>query len=92
MLYGLGEVHFACRTRRLTVRTLRVRYSDMPPRYRRKLKAQRKASMIYIRVTDDQKRLFENTATKLGLDVSSWVRSFLIREAKRLSAEERVNG
>lgn len=44
--------------------------------------------MIYIRVTGDQKRMFEETASRLGPDVSSWVRSYMIREAKRLAAEE----
>ena len=54
----------------------------MPRTYRRKAKSD------YIRVTDDQKRMFEETAARLGLDVSSWVRSLSIREAKRLAVED----
>lgn len=76
----------------MTVRTLRIQYQDMPPRYRRKPKTRRKASMIYIRVTDDQKRMFETAAHNAGLDLSGWIRTLSIREARRLAAEEREHG
>jgi uncharacterized protein (DUF1778 family) len=59
---------------------------------RRKAKSERKEAMIYIRVTTDQKQMLEDAASRLSLDVSSWVRSLSIREARRLAAEERKHG
>jgi hypothetical protein len=50
---------------------------------RRKPKAQRKEELVRIRLTDEQKELFVNSATDAGLDVSSWLRSLGLREIKR---------
>ncbi len=51
--------------------------------YRRKPKSQRKEIMLRFRVTAEQKQLFEAAAHESGLDVSAWLRSISVREAKR---------
>jgi len=49
----------------------------------KKAKTDRKVVMLRIRVTADQKRLFEATAQNAGLDLSGWMRTIAIREARR---------
>jgi len=51
---------------------------------RRKSERERKEDMIVVRVTADQKQLFVEAADAAGLDVSSWLRSLGVREAKVL--------
>lgn len=41
---------------------------------RRKPKAERKEQTIRVRLTDEQKELFVNSAAAAGLDVSAWLR------------------
>jgi len=48
----------------------------------RKAPDELKDNLIKVRVTDDQKRLFTDTADAEGLDVSSWLRQVGIRAAK----------
>lgn len=48
----------------------------------RKAPEDKKDNLIKVRVTDDQKRLFADTAEGEGLDVSSWLRQVGIRAAK----------
>lgn len=58
---------------------------------RRKKQAERKTDMLRVRVTVEQKRLFEDAAKATGLDVSGWLRMLGIREAtkeKAVSDEE----
>ncbi|HEY3817057.1 MAG TPA: hypothetical protein VGL81_07800 [Polyangiaceae bacterium] len=50
---------------------------------RRKPKAQRKEDQIRIRVTDAQKKILTDAATRSGLGVSSWLLSLGLREAQR---------
>jgi len=45
-----------------------------------------------VRVADGQARMMEEAASRLGLDLSSRVRSPSIREAKRPAAGERAHG
>lgn len=54
---------------------------------RRKTKAERKEDMIKVMVTSEQKRLFTDAATAAGLDLSNWLRSLAIREAKGQSGK-----
>ena len=49
---------------------------------RRKPLKERKEDLIVVRVTAEQKRLFAETATEAGLDVSGWLRFLGLREAK----------
>jgi uncharacterized protein (DUF1778 family) len=44
---------------------------------------ERKASLIRVRVTAEQKAIFSAAAARAGLDVSSWLRSLGIREAAK---------
>ena len=48
---------------------------------RRKPKAQRKEASIRVRVTDEQKRILTERATREGLEVSAWLRAVGLREA-----------
>lgn len=48
----------------------------------RKPDDQIKDNLIKVRVTDEQKRLFAESANEAGLDVSSWLRQAGLREAK----------
>jgi hypothetical protein len=52
-----------------------------PPKLRRKDDAERKEAVIKIRVTDEQKEILTEAASKDGLDVSSWLRSLGLRAA-----------
>jgi uncharacterized protein (DUF1778 family) len=54
----------------------------------RKAPDELKDNLIKVRVTDDQKRLFADTAEAEGLDVSSWLRQVGIRAAKVVSDRE----
>ncbi len=47
----------------------------------RKAPDELKDNLIKVRVTDDQKRLFTDTADAEGLDVSSWLRRVGIQAA-----------
>lgn len=49
---------------------------------RRKTQAERKEDMIKVMVTSEQKRLFTEAATAAGLDLSNWLRTIALREAK----------
>ena len=51
---------------------------------RRKTQAERKEDMIKVMVTSAQKRLFTEAAKGAGLDLSNWLRSIAIREAKKV--------
>ena len=57
--------------------------------YRRKPKSERKQTVLSIRVTEVQRQIFEDAARFVGLDISNWMRSISIREARRLVAEGR---
>ena len=48
---------------------------------------QRKELLLTIRVTKEQKRMFERAARRVGLDVSNWIRSISVQEARRLTTE-----
>jgi uncharacterized protein (DUF1778 family) len=48
---------------------------------RRKTRAERKEDFLRIRVTAEQKVLFESAARRQTLDVSAWVRQVLLRAA-----------
>jgi len=47
-----------------------------PPEERRGLR-------IEVRVNPDERRLFDLAADKVGLDLSEWMRTVLLRSAKR---------
>lgn len=49
---------------------------------RRKSQADRKEDMIKVMVTSEQKRVFTEAAERAGLDLSNWLRSIALREAK----------
>lgn len=53
----------------------------------RKAPDERKDNLIKVRVTDDQKQLFAETAKAEGLDVSSWLRQAGVRAAKVVDRE-----
>lgn len=50
---------------------------------RRKPRAQRKEDSIRIRVTDAQKKLLMDAATRAGVGLSAWALMLLLREAQR---------
>jgi uncharacterized protein (DUF1778 family) len=50
---------------------------------RGKSKAQQKGEMIRVRVTREQKRLLMDAANAQDLDLSAWLRSVGLREARR---------
>ncbi len=58
------------------------RMAALPKATHRKPKAQRKGELLRIRLTAEQKRLFTETANQVGLDLSAWLRTVAIREAK----------
>lgn len=62
---------------------------DIMPRHRRKPQAQRKTVMVRVRVTVEQKQLFEAAARNAGLDLSGWMRFVSLREARRQGVEVR---
>jgi uncharacterized protein (DUF1778 family) len=45
-------------------------------------KAERKETFIKIRVTDEQKKVFEEAAAREGLDLSSFARNTMIQRAR----------
>ncbi len=51
-------------------------------RKRRKPESERKEDVIKVTCTAEQKRVITEHADALGLDVSSWLRSLALREAK----------
>ena len=51
----------------------------MPPKRR---KAERKETFIKIRVSDEQKRIFEEAAARDGLDLSSYARNTMVLRAR----------
>lgn len=58
--------------------------------HRRKIKSERKATVLSVRVTSAQRQMFEDAARYAGLDISNWMRSISIREARRLAVEARA--
>jgi uncharacterized protein (DUF1778 family) len=50
---------------------------------RRKPKALRKEDSIRIRVSDAQKKILTDAATKAGIGVSSWLLTLGLREAQK---------
>ncbi|MGO8802275.1 plasmid mobilization protein [Candidatus Binatus sp.] len=50
---------------------------------RRKPKAERKAEMIQLRVSPEQKQTLVQAAKAAGLELSAWLRSLGLREANR---------
>ena len=53
----------------------------MPPH--RKPKGQRKELTIRLRVTSEQRRLMLEAAEQTGLDLSAWLRTLGVREARK---------
>ena len=49
----------------------------------RKAKAERKMDVIRLRVTDEQKRVLTQAAHRAGLELSGWLRSLALREARK---------
>jgi uncharacterized protein (DUF1778 family) len=64
-----------------------ARPAQSPEKIRRKSDAARKALMLRVRVTDDQKRILTAAAEKSGLDVSGFLRSVGIERARELGVE-----
>ncbi len=56
--------------------------ATLPKTAHRKSKKQRKAELLRIRLTAEQKQLFTETANQVGLDLSAWLRTVALREAK----------
>ena len=54
----------------------------LPKPAHRKAKNQRKAELLRIRLTAEQKRLFTDAANQVGLDLSAWLRTVALREIK----------
>ena len=48
-----------------------------------KSELERKANMLRIRMTDENRRLLDEASGLLGLDTSTWARQVLLRAAKR---------
>ena len=48
-----------------------------------KADAERKTSVLRIRLTEEDRRLLDVAATSSGLDTSAWSRNILLRNAKR---------
>ena len=61
---------------------VRPYYVEVAEKKRRKTKAERKEDMIKVMVTSEQKRSFMDAAERAGLDLSNWLRSLAIREAR----------
>ena len=57
---------------------------------RRKPKSQRKDALVRVRVTDEQKEMFANSALQSGLDVSSWLRLVGLKEASAVLGTEGI--
>ena len=53
---------------------------------RRKTKNERKEEVIRLRVTGDQKRALTTAAQHAGLELSAWLRSVGLREARKAEA------
>jgi len=56
---------------------------------RRKPKGERKEASIRIRLTAEQKDTLARAASRVGLDVSGWLRSIGLREAEQIDAEKK---
>ena len=54
--------------------TMGPHHERMPPKKKKKA-ADRKSDTIKVRVTAEQRELFEAAAKRQGLDLSSWMRS-----------------
>ena len=52
-----------------------------------KLKGERKGVDLRIPVTDDQKALITNAASRLGMDMAGWARPLLIHAAQAVIGE-----
>jgi uncharacterized protein (DUF1778 family) len=50
-------------------------------------KSEKKDQMLRIRVTEEQKALFESAALYSGQTVSSWIVSLCLREARRIKGD-----
>ena len=61
---------------------VRPYYVEVAEKKHRKTKAERKEDMIKVMVTSEQKRSFMDAAERAGLDLSNWLRSLAIREAR----------
>jgi uncharacterized protein (DUF1778 family) len=48
-----------------------------------KRKSERKEHMLRVRITDEQRKAFEEAAAKLGADVSTFVRMAALDRARR---------
>jgi len=53
----------------------------------RKKKAERKETLVRVRVTDAQKRAFESAAAKEGMDLSTFARVSMIEKSRRAGIE-----
>jgi uncharacterized protein (DUF1778 family) len=53
----------------------------------KKKPAERKDSVIKIRVTDEHKRAFETAASKEGMDLSTFARVAMIEKSRRSGVE-----
>jgi len=58
------------------------------PVKRRKPKAARKEAVIRLRVTAEQKVRLTEAAARVGLDVSSWLRTLGLRAAGQLNRKD----
>jgi len=52
----------------------------------RKVKAFRKDVTVRMRVTPDQRRLMADAAQLAGLDLSAWLRTLAVQEARKRTA------
>lgn len=55
----------------------------------RKRRTSLKGTAIQIRVTPEQKNRFTETASRMGLGVSAWLRSIALQAADRVERDER---
>ena len=53
----------------------------------RKPAVEKKSRYIQIRVTDEQRRTLIEAATDAGLELSSWIRSVALKEARRVGVK-----
>jgi len=60
------------------------RYKRFMPR--RKVKAERKEAVVRLRVTEEQRRMLFAAAQHAGLELSAWLRSLGLREARRIES------
>lgn len=55
----------------------------------KKAKKDRKEEVIRLRVTAEQKALMTEAAKKLGLDISAWLRTLGVQQARHIEYVER---